>query len=542
MLEKLSPVIGGKKFPLAPPTLCIEERHRHRAMFAEDITFFRRTSSLSGKPIVSLYDPAKPYPVYANDEWWSDAWDELGYGRAFDPGRSFFEQFTELYDAVPKMATFNEACENCDFCASASTAKNCYYSSRAHRSEDIYYSEAVTGYNNTLCDCLRCQRSEVLYECVQCVRCHTSSSLYRCADVSDSHFCIALRNCQNCLFCHNLHNKQYHIANQPVSKEEFVQAKAAALDGRFSTLQKNLELWRGQIDQTIWQDFQSLNSDNCRGDALLNCNNCHECYNCFNCIDCRYCWDLSPSEQCVGSMDLTRGGIGELLYNSVSLGGGNYAVICSVKCRKCAELQYCIDCYSSKNCFGCTGLKSKHYCILNKQYTKTEYEELVPKIIAHMQRTGEWGEFFPPSMSPFAYNHSLAMQIFPIAEEEAKRRGWQWSNYEPHIEAAKNISASDLPDCIDNIPDDILNWAVRCSTSDRLFRVIPQELAMQRNFHVPVHREHPDVRMKRRRGMLNPYALYPRKCAKCRKAIETSYPPSSKAIVECRECYLKEVY
>jgi len=30
------------------------------------------------------------------------------------------------------------------------------------------------------------------------------------------------------------------------------------------------------------------------------------------------------------------------------------------------------------------------YCILNKQYSKEEYEELVPKIIEHMQKTGEW--------------------------------------------------------------------------------------------------------------------------------------------------------
>jgi hypothetical protein len=33
---------------------------------------------------------------------------------------------------------------------------------------------------------------------------------------------------------------------------------------------------------------------------------------------------------------------------------------------------------------------SKQYCILNKQYTKEEYEELVPKIIEHMKKTGEW--------------------------------------------------------------------------------------------------------------------------------------------------------
>lgn len=44
-----------------------------------------------------------------------------------------------------------------------------------------------------------------------------------------------------------------------------------------------------------------------------------------------------------------------------------------------------------RDCFGCIGLHdNEQYCILNKQYTKQEYEELVQKIIEHMQKAGEW--------------------------------------------------------------------------------------------------------------------------------------------------------
>lgn len=62
----------------------------------------------------------------------------------------------------------------------------------------------------------------------------------------------------------------------------------------------------------------------------------------------------------------------------------------SYNCWTSSELAYCIDCYDTKNCFGCIGLRNKQYCILNKQYTKEQYEELVPKIIEHMTKTGEW--------------------------------------------------------------------------------------------------------------------------------------------------------
>jgi len=38
-----------------------------------------------------------------------------------------------------------------------------------------------------------------------------------------------------------------------------------------------------------------------------------------------------------------------------------------------------------KNCFGCTCLRGKEYCIFNKQYTREEYETLVPQIIEKMK-------------------------------------------------------------------------------------------------------------------------------------------------------------
>ena len=83
---------------------------------------------------------------------------------------------------------------------------------------------------------------------------------------------------------------------------------------------------------------------------------------------------------------------------------------------------YSISCKSCKNIFFCNGLLNKEYCILNKQYTKEEYEELVSQIIERMIQRGEWGEFIPPSLSPFGYNESVAMDRFPLTEEEAVKK------------------------------------------------------------------------------------------------------------------------
>ena len=52
----------------------------------------------------------------------------------------------------------------------------------------------------------------------------------------------------------------------------------------------------------------------------------------------------------------------------------------------CENLIYCTECKKTKDCFACSGLVEKQYCILNKQYTREEYESLVPKIIEHMNK------------------------------------------------------------------------------------------------------------------------------------------------------------
>ena len=64
-------------------------------------------------------------------------------------------------------------------------------------------------------------------------------------------------------------------------------------------------------------------------------------------------------------------------------------------------------------------LKGKEYCILNKQYTREEYEYLVPKLIEKMKADGEWGEFLPPYLSPFGYNETLAAELLPLSQQEA---------------------------------------------------------------------------------------------------------------------------
>jgi hypothetical protein len=160
-----------------------------------------------------------------------------------------------------------------------------------------------------------------------------------------------------------------------------------------------------------------------------------------------------------------------------------------------------------------------------------------------MKRTGEWGEFFPVDISPFAYNETLAQENFPLEKEDVMERGWKWKDVTGSIpEVNKIMEAKDLPDNISDISDNILDSAIECSATKKPFRITKAELKFYRVQGVPLPRKHPDQRHLDRIKLRNPYKLWERKCGKCGTVIQTTYAPDRPEIVYCEKCYLKEVY
>ncbi len=171
-------------------------------------------------------------------------------------------------------------------------------------------------------------------------------------------------------------------------------------------------------------------------------------------------------------------------------------------------------------------------------------------------KAGEWGEFFPSSLSPFGYNETVAMEYYPLDRRDVSQKHlypngkliFNWSDYEPPFpKVEKIIPASKLPDDITKIPDDILNWAIMPDDdvgNDRVvpFRIIKQELEFYRKHNLPIPKKHPDQRHLDRMKLRNPRKLYERKCDKCGVAMMTTYSNERKEIVYCEKCYEKEIY
>ncbi|MBU0626698.1 hypothetical protein KKH82_04695, partial [Patescibacteria group bacterium] len=136
-----------------------------------------------------------------------------------------------------------------------------------------------------------------------------------------------------------------------------------------------------QFQEIIQKEAYHLNAQNfqierCTGNFLERCKDCEnsffiqECDTCINFIrglgskDNVDCTGMLECERCYQVGQCSR------CYNL------QYSSYCS-NCKDSAYLDNCLDC---SYCFGCIGLKRKHYCIFNKQYTKAEYEGIIPRL------------------------------------------------------------------------------------------------------------------------------------------------------------------
>ncbi|PIZ76087.1 hypothetical protein COY05_02320 [Candidatus Peregrinibacteria bacterium CG_4_10_14_0_2_um_filter_38_24] len=185
------------------------------------------------------------------------------------------------------------------------------------------------------------------------------------------------------------------------------------------------------------------------GDHLINCKEAKFCFDCEDVESAKYCFQLVLGAKNVQDVYQYGTNLQESYECSISGENSYHLLFCDNCHMSSADLLYCWYMEASKNCFTCVGMMRKSYCILNKQYTKEQYEELVPKIIEHMKTTGEWGEFFPTNISPFGYNKSSAQMYYPLTKEKVLSKGLKWDDYETPVADVKNtILAKDLPDNI----------------------------------------------------------------------------------------------
>jgi len=554
-----------EKMRVPPPTFCPECRFQRRLLFRNNRVFYRRECALCNKSILSVYNKKKSYTIFCHECWLSDKWDPMDYGREYDFSIPFFSQFRSLQSKVPRANLYRENFILSDYCNYGLDFKECYLLFGGQNNERVYFGNQIFDSHDSF-DIAFSEKVEFSYEIFECARTNLLFFSHHSNDCIDSFYLADCRNCMNCFGCVGLVNKQYYVFNKPYTKEQYQKFIKSNNIGSFKNHQeflKKLKELESKIPHRYARIYKSVNSD---GDDLSEARSTHNSFSSRQAEDSKYLFFCRHrSKDCY---DNSFNGVNaELLYEIAhGFGGSNGAF--SMRNFDNQDFFYNEECHNCHNIFGCEGLRKKQYCILNKQYNKKEYGEILPKIIKHMNdmpyhdqkgRTYKYGEFFPAELSPFAYNESIAQEYFPLTKEEALEQEYKWEDGETRNYKI-DIDSKDIPDHIKDVGEDIVGKVIACEHAGgckdqctEAFKIVPEEYKFYKRFNLPLPRLCSNCRHYQRIGLRNPLKLWDRKCMcdkeghfhekeKCVVEFKTSYAPDRPEIIFCEKCYQQEIY
>lgn len=539
-----------QKIKVPHPTWCPECRFVRRMATHNVWSVYWRNCNKCEKKILSMYNKDTPITVYCNDCWWADDWDGTEYAMDYDPSRNFFEQLKELSLKTPWVAqeVIAPTMVNSEYCNGASYLRNCYLTFWADYCENITHSSIIFQLKDSS-DCLRARESELCYQSIginKCYRTYFSEECDACTDVWFSRNCY---NCTNCIGCANLRGASYCIFNEKYSKEEYAEKiKELGLDSweKLEDLKvKALAFWLTKPYRSYTGNSLNLNVT---GEYVFESKNSQDLYLCTSTEESRYtqfvtvpsakeCYDYSGWGDNV-----------ELIYEAHSSGeGANKVRFTYCGYTNSMDVEYSIWTIAGRDNFGCVNLKRKRYCILNKEYSKEEYEKLKDKIIEDMNRNPyidsngrvyKYGEFLPYMFSLFGWNETTGQKFFPKTKEQALKEGLSWYDIP---QESHNATIKSIPDkCIDT-NENIINEVLACMECNRGYKIGPLEFKLLQKMNMPIPHVCPTCRTNARFARLNPIKLWNRNCHKCNTRITTAFSPERPEVIYCESCYQQEV-
>ncbi len=555
-----------EKIKVPPPTWCPECRAMRRLLWRNERSLYHNKCAFSGENIISMFSPETKLTVYDRDIWWSDKWDSLSYGQEYDFSNPFFTQWKELISRVPLASLGNSNIINSKYVNHTEDIRNCYLVYGSMESENVSYAQGLVKVKDSF-DLYTVMKSEQAYDDVLCAGIFNTHFSYDTDESINSMFLTSCLNLQDCLACINLRHKNHCIFNKQYSREEYEKIRASYDFGSYKVLEKFKKEYNKFLKRQFRRFAFILKSENVTGDNIMNSKNSKMVFDVYGSVeDSKYSAHAVDMRNCYDGYGI--GAKGELLYEGVDFGHDAARMFFGVLTHGCMDTNYTYMCYGSKHLFGCIGLREQEYCILNKKYTKAEYEELLPKIIKHMNdmpyidskgRRYRYGEFFPTDLSPFFYNETVAQEYYPLSEKEALSYNFGWKprtdrGYEVEVKGQK------LPDHIQDVDDSIIGQVISCihggscdEQCTEAFKILPEEFQFYKKINVALPRLCPNCRHFDRLKRRNPIKLWHRSCMcekanhlhgadKCEVEFETSYAPERPEIVYCEKCYQQEVY
>lgn len=531
-----------RQMGLPIPTMCPMCRRQRRLAFRNERRMYYRNCDESGERIIALYpqDPKKKVKTYEQKSWWNyDKMNPLDFGRPYDFTRTFFEQFADLKKDVPRPNLHNTNVENAVYGNHCVGNKDCYLNVGSDLCEGCQFTYWAIR-------CVDCYDCSLIYDCELCYDCVDLRLSFNCQHVDNSEsmidceYCYDCTGCQKCFGCTKLRHKEYHFLNKPLTKDQY-EAHIRYINENPNGMREFLQDYETLLRGEVFVGAKNIQSEQVRGDKLWRCRGCYDSFDLEKCQDvCHSSFGFEGTT----SQDMDFFGRIEKMYEGFSA-FGQYNCIATIMCHYSHDLHYSEYCISSNHSFGCVSLHHHAYCILNKQYSKEEYDDLLPRIVEHMKSTGEWGQFFPVALSPFPYNVTVSQKYYPLTQDEIDYRGWQYEDLaatEQQARDAYGFNMIAIPTDETKISQNICDKPIRCERSGKPYQITPKEFEYLKERELPMPRLHQDERNELRMARRNPQNLWRVSCTECNKATLSSFDPSKKQRVFCSDCYEAHVY
>lgn len=299
---------------------------------------------------------------------------------------TFFKELRKIILSQPKLPCHVSSSENCSFCNDVFFSKDMYYCFDTVKSSGCLYL-----YDSVLCaDCADCDyaiESQLCYESVDPYKSYNCDFLENCASLRDCSYCYACTNCHNIFGCVNLKNKSFCIFNRQLTEGEY---KEKVKKFKALPAEKVLTMLDELKQHYPWTQTNEGNNENTNyGNYIYRNKNCYLCFDAFGNENSAYLYDSHRSRT---SFDFTYSVDCELSYecvDSVPLFNCNFIVYSG----RCQDSSYLFNCEDCKNCLGCVKLSHKEHCILNRQFTKEDYERISTEIFQDLkQKNPGWAD------------------------------------------------------------------------------------------------------------------------------------------------------
>lgn len=370
--------------------------------------------------IISRYDDKNRVNAVEIDVFQETRDSLRGYGIVYKDTEWFFIQMQSLLQKVPLPNILHFWMnENADFADEILASKDIYLSTIVASSEKVLYSMGIRSNCTTILNSsVVSQSSENIYS--SCGVIESQKVYFSRYIISSSHiwFSRNLVGCHDCIFCENLQNTRFCINNKQYNEEEYRKQEKQILSQKHE-----FENWYKKSCNT----GENIGSEKSQGNFIIRSNQITQGYYISDTEFGKNLFLVGWKEGNISLFDIcTCSGNSQSSFGVMGMGSSHH-VYCSCNIAASSSIYYSYFLENCSFCLGCIWLKNQSYCILNKQYTKEEWEVLVEKIFTSMEADGTLGDFFPASMNPFSFNDTLAYLIDQsFIKKEVEEEWYLW--------------------------------------------------------------------------------------------------------------------